>query len=138
MKRFKKVLNIETIEIPCDKLVEINIEYTGKLFTSIEIDQDVKDCIVKPIVTMKDKFINEFDKNGFRDYILSLGAKHCKTPTVQIIREKVKRDERHSVKLTMRESLEIFAEETNLPEKQRRSYIDDAIKIAREADVLVK
>ncbi len=123
--RFLKLNADKTREV----VFELSSDWNGVFFIDPKL---IKGARIKPVVFVPEELSAQVDRHVLRQAILDAGAIYCKVPTVHISRKKVTRDERHDVTLTLEESLNIFAEETNPTDAP--NLISFAAKIARQAD----
>ncbi len=93
---------------------------------------DVKGARIKPVILIPEEAVSFLDRHAIRQKILDFGAVYCKVPIVHVLRERVKRDDRHRVELSLEESLRIFAEETRPEDPEGK--VKFAAALAREAD----
>lgn len=108
---------------------ELRSDWDGEFLVP---SKDVKGARIKPVILIPEEVVNLLDRHALKQRILDLGAVYCKVPIVHVLRNRVKRDERHRVELSLEESLGIFADETR--PKDSEGKVKFAVSLAREAD----
>lgn len=121
------------IPLPATPLLELHWEITDRgQLDDMALGRNVTDAIVKPVVVITEHLAELFNRQALKTLIESMGAKHCRTPIVHVVRKQITRDERHTTELPIEESLGLFADETHTSTAGPR--VAYAAALAREAD----
>lgn len=140
LKKLKLQAHNNSVEITnrffklgADATREVVFELSSDWNGVFDIDPELMNgARIKPVVFVPEEIAAQVDMHALRQVIIEAGAIYCKVPTIHVARKKVTRDERHDVTLSLEESLEIFAEETNPTDADK--LISFAAKVARDAD----
>jgi len=126
------------IPLPTAHLIEIPIEICGSESWNVHgavNKAEIVNARVKVVVTVPESRAKEVDPKAIREQVMAMGAAHCRTPEVRVIRAaETKRSEEHAPELDLETSIKLFAEEVNTSDRERK--VSFAVELAREADAI--
>lgn len=121
------------VPLPVDRTVELRLEFGADWDGEIVYARsDVEGARVKPVVFVAEEKADLVDREAIRATLVELGAVYVRAPMVHVVRNVVRRDERHDVEIPLEESIRLFAEETK--PRDAEAKVAFALELAREAD----